>query len=448
MRSFIGTILASAALVACGDAREEVGTNESELVPTPNKDGIADTFHTSGKIDTSNPFFLPLGTNDRTCASCHDGHAGWTITPTFSRIMFTLTGGTAPLFRPHDGANNPNADLSTVEKRRAGYSMLIERGLVRFTRTIAPTSELTVVAVDDPYGFSTPEAFSNFRRVLPVGNVARSSSLTWTGGPHVVATQLEALMVGATRFHGQTTETIPPEQAKAGAEFMLGLSFAQAFDWKVGRLDIAGANGGAANLSREPFYEGINALTGDSRTGAPFHRESFTIFEAWEDLHGNYLARERAKIARGQEIFYDLEFDIKDVPGLNDELGQPVLRGTCTTCHNTPNVGGHSTTRFINLGIADASRRTPDTPLVTVRNKTTGEELRTTDLGRALSSGKWADIGKFKVPVLRGVGVRAPYFHDGSAKNLHEVLDFYERRFGVKLKGATREDLIAFLEAI
>jgi hypothetical protein len=75
--------------------------------------------------------------------------------------------------------------------------------------------------------------------------------------------------------------------------------------------------------------------------------------------------------------------------------GIAVLQGTCTTCHDSPNVGNHSVPLAINIGTADASRRTPDMPLYTLRNKATGATIQTTDPGRALISGKWADIGKF-----------------------------------------------------
>ena len=35
------------------------------------------------------------------------------------------------------------------------------------------------------------------------------------------------------------------------------------------------------------------------------------------------------------------------------------------------------------------------------------------------------DIGKFRVPTLRNLAFTAPYFHDGSAASLQEVIDHY-----------------------
>ncbi|MGZ3450849.1 MAG: hypothetical protein ACXVEF_14700 [Polyangiales bacterium] len=434
-------------------AGDETGQTAAPLEPMFDLAGIGETTHTSGAIDRSNPFFQSLGTNGRTCNSCHDARAGWTMTPLLARVMFELSGGTSTLFRPHDEANRPDADVSTVDARRAAYSMLLSKGLTRFTRVPSATADYTVVAVDDPYGFSTPTQISNFRRPVPVANVALEASITWTGGPGEMRTLLMNIMNGGTKFHAQATTDLPLETRAAAADFMLGLFFAQSYDFGAGRLDAAGAFGGSLALSTQPFYIGINALSGDSKTGAPFDRESFKAFEAWEDLDAKHAGRDtwqtkaRSAIARGEQAFYSIEFDISGVAGLNDVLGQPVIRGTCTTCHNTPNVGSSSVFQMLDTGTADAALRTADIPLLTVKNNLTGETKQTTDLGRGLSTAKWADLGKFKVPTLRGLAARPPYFHNGSAANLHQVLDFYKKRFGVDFKGS-EEDLIAFLESI
>jgi len=102
----------------------------------------------------------------------------------------------------------------------------------------------------------------------------------------------------------------------------------------------------------------------------------------------------------------------------------------------------------LNIGLADASRRTPDLPLYTLRNKTTGELQQTTDPGRALITGKWSDIGKMKGPILRGLAARAPYFHNGSAATLSDVVDFYDTRFDIGFTAQEKSDLIAFLQSL
>jgi len=74
--------------------------------------------------------------------------------------------------------------------------------------------------------------------------------------------------------------------------------------------------------------------------------------------------------------------------------------------------------------------------------------VQTTDPGRALITGKWADVGKFKGPVLRGLAARAPYFHNGSAQNLNDVVDFYNQRFAVGFTNQEKNDLINFLNSL
>ena len=102
----------------------------------------------------------------------------------------------------------------------------------------------------------------------------------------------------------------------------------------------------------------------------------------------------------------------------------------------------------MDIGVAGADRRTPELPLYTLRNTETGEVVSTTDPGRALVTGNWNDIGKFKVPALRGLAARAPYFHDGSAATLEEVVEFYDERFGIHMKARDKADLVAFLRSL
>ncbi len=102
----------------------------------------------------------------------------------------------------------------------------------------------------------------------------------------------------------------------------------------------------------------------------------------------------------------------------------------------------------LNLGLTAASRRMADQPLYTVENKTTHEIIQTTDPGRAMVTGKWRDIGKFKGPILRAVAARAPYFHDGSAATLADAVDFYNTRFNIGLTAREKADLVAFLKAL
>jgi cytochrome c peroxidase len=53
-----------------------------------------------------------------------------------------------------------------------------------------------------------------------------------------------------------------------------------------------------------------------------------------------------------------------------------------------------------------------------------------------------------KVPILRGLASRAPYFHDGRAATLQDVVDFYDQRFDIGFTDDEKRDLIAFLDAL
>ncbi|MBU6435831.1 MAG: hypothetical protein KJS98_21185, partial [Nitrospirae bacterium] len=128
-----------------------------------------------------------------------------------------------------------------------------------------------------------------------------------------------------------------------------------------------------------------------------------------------------------------------------------LMKGTCGTCHDTPNVGNHSVSAPLNIGVSDVTSPLDVSylPVITLRQKADPtKEISTTDPGRALVTGKWADIGKFKGPILRGLSARAPYFHNGSAAGLKEVIEFYNVRFDMKLTEREKADLAAFLSAL
>jgi cytochrome c peroxidase len=232
--------------------------------------------------------------------------------------------------------------------------------------------------------------------------------------------------------------------AAAIVRFELNLATAQQRLRHVGDLDVHGAQGGPASLAGQAFYVTINDALGADEDGLAFNANAMTLYNAWA-----YSRHERRRaIARGAALFGATRIQITGVGGLNDALGRPVIAGSCTTCHDTPNVGNHSVPLPIDIGVTDEKFRTRDMPLYTLRNLATGEVRKTTDPGRALLTGKWKDIGKFKGPVLRGLAARAPYFHNGMAADLEAVVDFYDTRFSIGFTDREKNDLVAFLEAL
>ncbi|HJZ88148.1 MAG TPA: hypothetical protein VKN99_23400 [Polyangia bacterium] len=460
MKWMVGVLLSLAGCIAGGDgslgqsARAERDQGEVEnLQPFPDPSGQFATFSTNGKIDLRGPFFQSFGTNGRTCGSCHQPGDGWTIVPAHVQQRFEDSDGTDPIFRTNDGSNSPLADVSTVDARRQAYSMLLTKGLIRVGLPIPPSAEFELIAVDDPYGYASASELSLFRRPLPSTNLGFLATVMWDGrepNPALsgLGTSLAHQSNDATRGHAQAAQDLTAAQQQAIVAFELGLFTAQSVDASAGDLTRLGAAGGPEALANQPFFIGINDPLGGNPTGAQFDRNAMTIYVAWDDPESGPRPAARAAVARGETLFNNRPIAIVGVKGLNDELGATSIPGTCTTCHDTPNVGNHSVAAPLDLGLTDAKRRTPDLPLYTLRNKTTGISIQTTDPGRALITGRWKDIGRFKGPILRAVAARAPYFHNGSAASLADVVDFYDTRFAIGLSAQEKSDLVAFLRTL
>lgn len=429
------------------------GPRISDVKEYPNASGTSRSFSAHGALDLSNPFFQTLGSNGRACISCHQPDQGWTVTPAGIQQRFDATGGLDPIFRLNDGAVSPLADVSTVDARRQAYRMLLSKGLIRVGIAIPANAEFELIEVDDPYRYASSAELSLFRRPLPSTNLRFLSTVMWDGRESASGATLETELINqaldATLGHAQLKGNLTQEQLQEIVDFELALTTAQATDLKAGDLDTQGAQGGPLRLFGEDFYIGINDPLGGNPSGEPFDPEAMTLFDAWLNLRGTSPETvNRESVARGEEIFNTKPIIITGVGGLNDKLNLPAIQGSCTLCHDSPNVGNHSVAAPLNLGIADASRRTPDMPLYTLRNKATGEIKQTTDPGRSLISGKWQDVGKFKGPILRGLAARAPYFHNGSVATLSELVEFYDTRFGIGFTAQEKADLIAFLRSI
>ena len=430
-------------------------------MPVADATGVFTTVSSQGFIDLDNEFFQDLGGNGRRCVSCHVPTVGWTVTPQQLQRTFEQTDGGAfddgfglgAVFRTNDGANSPNADVSTKAKRRQAYSMLLNRGLIRVGLPVPANAEFDLIAVDDPYHFASAAELSLFRRPLPTTNLKFDSTVMWDGRqvvpgqtvPQEFTTQASDAVVGHAK--GQP---ITMAQRQSIVAFETSLASAQVYDRHAKRLHDDGARGGADAILGETFYIGINDNLGDSQTGAAFNPIVFNIFDRWTHASGE-AAEARRAVARGQALFNTKPIAISGVSGINDEaaFGKPAtLMGSCSSCHNTPNGGNHSVVAPLNIGLVDEAHRKPDMPLYTLRNKTTHEIVKVTDPGRAMISGKWAHIGRFKGPMLRNLAVRAPYFHNGLADDLEAVVDFYDTRFHIGFTRQQRSDLVAFLRAL
>jgi hypothetical protein len=487
---FVAVILIVIAIGAAPPARSARGEEPPRvrIFATHNESGMAWTMNVAGfpVVATDNPFFLDLGINGRRCSTCHEPETNMTVTPRRLQARFDATDGNDPIFRLVDGSNSPLADTSTVEARRAAYSMLLTKGLIRVGLPIPATAEFELASVHDPYGYAGDNATGNelslFRRPLPTTNLGFLSTVMWDGRETIQKGTAAAIHFDlahqantATEGHAERPTPIDAATRERIVAYQLGLYTAQVLDNAAGTLFAAGGLGGPRVLSGRAFVFGVNDPlgcdpAGENCTGSnpDFTPIVFTEYAAWQGVrHGSRHAA-RAAVARGQGLFNTLAIPIKAVAGINDDFAGPgqfdvPILGTCTTCHDTPHAGNHSVPAPLDIGIA-APPVPPaeggdgvhnrfglpvgDMPVYTLRHKATGELKIVTDPGRALVTGRWKDVGRFKGPILRGLAGRGPYGHNGAAATRLDVVNVYDRRFELKLTEQQKADLVAFLRAL
>ncbi len=379
----------------------------------PNPGGEAATFSTQGSVNLTGEYFQAQGTNGQSCATCHIPEEAWSITPATLQRLFAETDGTHPVFNLLD-ANNPQMNVSTVEARRAAYSMLLSRGVFRRGGAPRPNSEWELIAVEDPHGFASVNQLVHWRRSMPTINFPIGSvTVNWDAGANIGKGQRAALVNLTNRLVTGALQgpPAPPEVIDDIVDFESALFTAQVTVPGVGRLDSDGARGGPELLSKMPKVEG-----------------GFNLFDAW----ANDANPKRAQIARGQEVFNSTNVSHK----------------SCIACHDSANNGTSIGNTMFDINTASAEARTPDLPLYTFRHKTTGEIRKLTDAGLGNITGQWDDLGLFKTPTLRALAARAPYFHNGIAATLEDVVRHYENHFGFVFTDEERADLVAFLNAL
>ena len=467
-----------------------------------NPNGASETYSTiNGGIDLTGPFFQSLGTNGRSCGTCHQPSDAMSVAAANVQQRFVATQGLDPIFRTNDGSNcNHSIDVSTLAGRSAAYTLLRTRGLIRIAINVPANADYQVVSVNNPYGCNESDVISMYRRPLPATNLRflsavmfdgrESSSATGTtkilyaNYPTSLQNDLKHQSVDATNGHAQGDGTRPtPAEQQLIVNFEMGLASAQIIDNNAGRLDARGASGGPVSLTTQPFFISINSSVDPLAPGVEppgglvtpgdgkFTPAIFNPFDAWASMPDS---SPRGAIARGQGIFNSKPISIAGVAGINDPVAagglgagdNPPLQGTCGTCHDTPNIGNHSFPTPLDIGTGDPDPSNPKVnmggldirylpsitvcklDLTTIPPSPTSTCKTTTDLGQALIDGKYDHVGKIKGPILRGLSARAPYFHNGSAQTLLDVVHFYETRFGLALTPQEESDLVAFLSVL
>jgi cytochrome c peroxidase len=472
------------------------GTTNPELLSDPT--GAIETYSDDGKIATTGAFFESLGTNGRSCSTCHVANQAFGISAAGVRARFLTSGGRDVLFAPVDGANCPSEKSNLA----ASHSLLLTAGLIRIPLPLTPappaTPQFTISVIHDPYGCAiSPDAITGqpdvsvYRRPLPTTNLSFLSAVMFDGRETIVPltvpqtfranliTDLTHQATDATLDHAQATQAPSASNLSDIVNFELTLHTAQGYDSLAGDLDQDGADGGAVNAAALPYYPGINDALGADPTGASFNPTAMLLFAPWANLTRAFdfldAARNAARreIAAGETLFNSLPITITNVRGLNDNaaLGKPTsFVGHCTTCHDTPNIGNHSLPLPLDIGTSHsvlpglesdpaiaaalAQLSMPNLPVYLINgcpnpfNAGQPASFYTTDPGKALVSGNCSDLNRVKGPILRGLAARAPYFHNGAAASLLEVVNFYNQRFQMNLTEDQKTALIRFLNAL
>jgi cytochrome c peroxidase len=427
---------------------------------TPNANGDSATYRPAGSVATTgNAFFTALGSNGRTCSTCHKPEAGWGVTPTMAQAEFQRTQGLSPLFQPVDGTFCSTDDVSTLVGRSIATRLVLSRGLFRIFETLpaAPTLQYRIIAVKDPHKCNTNPAtgltsfgpnattagvISVYRRPLPTANLAFLSTIMWDGRESTLAQQA----IDAVAIHEQASTAPTNAQVTQMLAFETSIYAAQVLDFAAGNLTAAPVSGGPVALASQPFFIGINDPNGHNPNNTPFNDAAFSLYAAWapgqSGIGTGAAAAARNSIARGEAIFNTRSFSFN---------GQTV---TCSTCHDSPNAGSNSDDNFFATGVAipgaphiDQS----DLPIFTLQcnaGPLAGQTFVTTDPGRAIVTGQCADINKFKPPTLRNLAARTPLFHNGGAREPRYVVGFYNDKFSIGLSDQEIDDLTNFLHAL
>ncbi|MGQ9427361.1 hypothetical protein ACXYTJ_13525 [Gilvimarinus sp. F26214L] len=409
-----------------------------------------------------------------------------------ARARWDATDGKDPLFAAVDGSNCP--DLPQDDP--ASHSLLLEHGLIRIFRPWPPEPiygkpvepQFTIEVVRDPTGCNTGADFglesarpmiSVYRRPRPAANLKYITAVGFpfepknglplplnpaTGEPmsgNITADQrvwtLEEQVRDAMRAHLQYEGEVAESMVEKIVEFETQVFAAQAFDHRGGDLSD-NARGGPEHLAA------ADAGVLNSGRGLLMWDE----YESWlplldEDGHDLFpdLSREqrqfRKSVARGVKLFRDRTFLVRDNAGITDMgFGNPV-RNDCNFCHNMTKSGMDVAPGQVDLGTTNEpfAEPAPHLPLFKLTCKAEfpphphlGREVYTSDPGLALTTGRCKDIGKITIQPMRGLAARAPYFSNGSAKTLRELVDYYDRRYRMELSEQDKQDLTNLMSVL
>lgn len=374
-------------------------------------------------------FFVALGTNGRACITCHQPSNSMSVSAATLRERWAETGGKDPVFAAVNGSDCPSLPQAAM----ASHSLTLNRGLFRIAMAWPPPSvkpDFTIETVSDPTGCNTDavyglkgtkQAISVFRRPRVAANLAwtteRGSGRTH--GISLMADGREATLrsqaITAAITHEQMQGTPSTTQLTQIVEFERQIFVAQSSDLGGGMLDD----------TRGPFTLGPESLS-EGKSGSPVGIVAALTPDAW-------LERPGIAVSGFQKEFRD-----------SASRGSVLFLEHCASCHNET-----AASKPMDIGTANRAPREAlkDLPLFRV-TCATGQVIFTQDPARALVTGKCADTGTIVPQQLRGLAARAPYFANGSAATLRDVVDFYDRRYAAGYSLQEKQDLVNFMKTL
>ena len=433
------------------------------------------------------PFFEALGSNGRACVTCHQPADAMSLSAHSAQERWDATQGRDPLFAAIDGSNCP----TLPQAERASHSLLLERGLIRVQRPWPPRAadgkpiapDFTIEVLRDPTGCNGSGAYglkardpsvSVYRRPRPVANLKYLTAVGFEYDPKQGlplprdvetgrllsgnlmadnrAVTLEIQARDAALTHLEYTKDLAPKQLARIVAFETRLHTAQQRSETGGAVDAGGAEGGP----------GLLANSTPGQLGSDNGRPVWSEFAVWEkpgadDANLTPAQRAwRASVARGARLFRERTFLITDSAGINSPMGfgNPV-RNSCVFCHNMSQMGNDVAPGQVDLGTTTQPFADPQPWLPLFRitclkdpHPHYGRVIQTHDPGFALTTGHCADVGKITLQSMRGLAARAPYFSNGTAKDLRAVVDYYERRYTIGYSEQDKEDLVHLMEAL
>lgn len=402
------------------------------------------------------PFFEALGTNGRACITCHQPAGAMSVSVEMIRKRWAGTAGEDPIFAAVDGSNCPDLPQGAPQS----HSLLVNRGLFRMVLPWPPRAsdgaviqpEFRIEVVRDPTGCNTSKIYgllspnpsiSVFRRPRVAANFkyALSQNPAFALMSDGREPSLRSQAITAALAHEQAKAAPTNEQLDRIAAFEMQIFASQSAHIRAGLLDESDT---PHLLGPENLAAGnAGLLDGNPESSVP-------SFDLWKLPKGlDLVSRFRLSVARGSDLFFGRRFEVPGAVLHSASINASSV--TCATCHQ-----GRAG-RWMDVGTTDRNDLVPNKELPLFRitcssdapaHPLLGQVIYTEDPGRALVTGKCADVGSVVMQQLRGLSARAPYFANGSAQSLGDVVDFYNRRFSIGYTNRERQDLIDFLSVL